>query len=55
MRTVEDEALTHGCDYAYTMTFQAVGFYEKLGYVVWGVQDEFPPGHRRSFVSKALR
>jgi GNAT superfamily N-acetyltransferase len=54
MRAVEDEARRQGCAYAYTMTFQALGFYEKLGYVVWGVQEDFPPGHRRCFVSKPL-
>jgi hypothetical protein len=29
MREVEDEARKHGCAYAYTMTFQALAFYEK--------------------------
>ncbi len=54
MHQVEDEARRRGCAYAYTSTFQALGFYEKLGYVVWGVQEDFPPGQRRFFVSKPL-
>ena len=54
MQAVEDEARKQGCAYAYTTTFQARRFYEKLGYVVWGVQEDFPPGHSRFFLSKPL-
>ena len=56
MGAAEDEARRHGCVYAAvdTMSFQARGFYEKLGYVVWGVQENYPPGHRRFYFSKPL-
>jgi GNAT superfamily N-acetyltransferase len=56
MRAVEEEARRHGCAYAAvdTISFQARGFYEKQGYVVWGVQEHYPPGHRRFYLSKPL-
>ena len=37
-----------------TFSFQAPGFYEKLGYRQFGQLDEFPPGHARHFVWKPL-
>jgi ribosomal protein S18 acetylase RimI-like enzyme len=56
MRVAEEEARKQGCAYAYvaTISFQARGFYEKQGYVVWGVQENYPPGHPRFFLSKEL-
>ncbi len=38
-----------------TMSWQAVGFYERHGYSVFGVLDNFPPGHRKYFLHKPLR
>ena len=52
----EQEALRRGCEHAWldTFSFQAKGFYEKLGYVVFGVLDAFPGQHRRYFLKKKL-
>lgn len=56
MRRAEAEALRRGCTHAWVDTqFGARGFYEKLGYAVFGELDDFPPGFRRSFLAKALR
>lgn len=37
-----------------TMSFQARPFYEKLGYTVFGVLEDFPPGHQQYFMRKSL-
>lgn len=37
-----------------THTFQAPGFYEKLGYELYGVLHDFPPGYDRRYYVKAL-
>lgn len=52
----EQEAIQRGCHGAYldTFDFQALGFYRKLGYDVFGVLEDFPPGHRRYFLQKRL-
>ncbi len=36
-----------------TFSFQARGFYEALGYEVFGRLEEYPPGHERYFLRKA--
>jgi ribosomal protein S18 acetylase RimI-like enzyme len=41
--------------YLDTLSFQAKGFYEKLGYTVFGVLEGFPDGHTRYFFQKKLR
>jgi GNAT superfamily N-acetyltransferase len=53
----EAEALRRGCHGAWLDTFspQAQGFYERLGYVRFGVLAGFPPGHTRRFLQKALK
>jgi GNAT superfamily N-acetyltransferase len=50
----EREALARGCRHAHldTFSFQARGFYESLGYEVFGALEEFPPGHTRFFLRK---
>ncbi len=35
-----------------TMSWQALAFYERQGYTVFGVLDDFPPGHRKYFLAK---
>lgn len=57
MRMAEAEAVKRGCHSAFvdTMSFQALPFYEKLGYTVWGQLEDFPPGHTRYFLKKQLR
>ena len=37
-----------------TYDFQARGFYEKLGFEVFGAIDDYPPGHQRFFLRKHL-
>ena len=37
-----------------TFDFQARGFYEKLGYTVFGTLDDHPVGGRRFFLKKRL-
>jgi GNAT superfamily N-acetyltransferase len=56
MRAAETEALRRGCEHAMvdTFDFQAPGFYEKLGYVVWGVLDDYAGGHQRIYYRKDL-
>lgn len=54
MRTAERHAWTEGCLGAYLDTFeyQALPFYEKLGYEVYGTLDGFPPGYRQFYLRK---
>ncbi|MGB7538613.1 MAG: GNAT family N-acetyltransferase [Anaerolineales bacterium] len=56
LAAAEAEAVRRGCHHAHldTMSFQALPFYEKHGYTVWGVLDNLPRGHRRIFLSKSL-
>lgn len=37
-----------------TTSFQAKPFYEKLGYKVYGVLDNFPEGHKSFFLHKPI-
>jgi GNAT superfamily N-acetyltransferase len=50
----EHEAARRGCRQAYldTFDFQALGFYQKRGYEVFGLLEGFPTGHRRYFLQK---
>ncbi len=56
MGQAERIALERGCIgmQVATFDFQAVGFYERLGFSVFGVQEDMPPGHRQLFLSKRL-
>ena len=56
MRQAEEEASQRGCcgSYLDTFDFQARGFYERLGYTVFGTLEDNPPGHQRFFLSKKL-
>lgn len=53
---IEQEGRQRGAKNAYldTFSFQAPGFYAKLGYRVFGTLTEFPSGHQRCFLTKAL-
>ena len=55
MADAEARALERGCHSAWvdTFSFQAPGFYPKLGYTVFGELD-YPPGHKRIFLQKRL-
>jgi GNAT superfamily N-acetyltransferase len=52
----EQEAIARGCKHAHldTFDFQALPFYEKRGYTVYGVLDDLPEGHKRLFLQKKL-
>ena len=56
IKMAEEEAFKKGCKAVHldTMSFQAKPFYEKLGYVVFGVLDDLPVGHQRIFMWKKL-
>jgi GNAT superfamily N-acetyltransferase len=56
MVAAEQAALERGCHAAYldTFDFQAVPFYERLGYSVMGTLQDFPLGHVRLFLQKRL-
>lgn len=54
MRVAEHEARSRGCLYAHldTFDFQALSFYLKLGYKIFGQLDDYPVGHTRYFLQK---
>lgn len=56
MRLAEQEAQTRHCHGAWldTHDFQARPFYEHLGYTCFGELPDFPRGHARYFMKKAL-
>ena len=56
MAQAEAEAVRRGCTQAYlqTMSYQAPGFYAKLGYTVFAELEDMPPPHRCIFFRKAL-
>ncbi len=57
MREAEEYAIERGgCEGAFlsTFSFQARPFYEKLGYQVFGVLEDYPPGHAKFFLKKRL-
>jgi len=56
IRQAEEEAVRRGCVGAWldTFSFQARGFYERMGYSVFGTIEDYPPGHSRFFLKKRL-
>lgn len=56
MQRAETIARAEGCVGVWldTFSFQARGFYEKLGFTLCGQIDDFPPGHQRFFLQKRL-
>ena len=56
MRAAEAEAIRRGCHHSFldTMSFQALPFYLKLGYTVFGQLDDLPEGHSMHFLQKEL-
>ena len=56
MRDAEAEARRRECRGVWldTYSFQARGFYERLGYSVFGMIEDYVPGHTRFFLKKTL-
>lgn len=56
LQRAEEEARQRGCLNAWvdTFSFQAPEFYEKNGYTVFAELPDYPPGHTRYFLRKAL-
>jgi len=56
LKAAESEARKRGVHHVYldSFTFQAPGFYKKLGYREFGRLKRFPAGHERVFLTKAL-
>jgi GNAT superfamily N-acetyltransferase len=56
MTTAEEEARKRGCTRAHgdTLGFQALGFYQKLGYTLFGQIDDFAGGYARYYLQKVL-
>ena len=57
LEAMEDQARVRGCTHAHldTFSFQAgPRFYERLGYRVFGVLPDHPPGHTHYFLSRRL-
>jgi len=56
LELAEEEGRQRGARNSYldTFSFQAPGFYQKLGYKVFGELPEFPAGHTRFFLTKQL-
>jgi len=56
MNQAEDIARQRGCTGIWldTFSFQALPFYEKLGYQRFGQIDDYPRGHTRYFLQKRL-
>ena len=57
LESIESEALKRGCEMAFldTFSYQAKPFYERCGYGVFGVLEDYPVGHCRYFMCKRLR
>jgi GNAT superfamily N-acetyltransferase len=56
LEAAEKEAQKKGCLHVAvdTMEFQARGFYEKQGYRVYAVQEDYPAGHRKFLLRKTF-
>jgi GNAT superfamily N-acetyltransferase len=56
LKAAEDEARKRGCRHVrlFSYNFQAPGFYEKLGYRIFGVLEDYPPGHAQVWLRKDL-
>ena len=56
LESAEQEALKRDCHSAHldTFDFQATGFYQKMGYEIFGELTDYPLGHKRYFLKKNL-
>lgn len=56
IKSAEQKAMNKGIERArlYTFDFQALNFYNKLGYTVYGELKDFPEGHTAYYLKKVL-
>ncbi len=56
MSRVEKEAKDRGCIGIHldTFEFQALGFYQKLGFEIFGEIEDHPKGYKRHYLKKRL-
>jgi ribosomal protein S18 acetylase RimI-like enzyme len=56
LRAAEQEAIKRGCQHIVleSFSFQAPGFYQKLGFEVFAVLEDHPRGHRNYYLRKRL-
>jgi GNAT superfamily N-acetyltransferase len=56
LTAAELHAMARGCSWAHlqTLDHQALPFYERRGYAVFGVLDGYPPGSKRYYLRKTL-
>jgi ribosomal protein S18 acetylase RimI-like enzyme len=56
LEEAERRAIAHGCRHVFldTFSFQAPGFYEKLGYRIYATAEDWPVGHAHHFLRKDL-
>ena len=54
MIRVENHAIARGCHSAWLTTLQARGFYETVGYELFGMLDNHPTGQKQYFLRKRL-
>ncbi|MDJ0634569.1 MAG: GNAT family N-acetyltransferase [Xenococcaceae cyanobacterium MO_188.B29] len=56
IKSAEQKAINKGIKRArlYTFDFQALNFYQKLGYTVYGELEDFPEGHTIYYLKKIL-
>lgn len=57
MQRAEDKARSHECNFIWVQTFswQALGFYQKLGFRIVGQLDNYPPDHTLFTLRKDLK
>jgi GNAT superfamily N-acetyltransferase len=56
LERIEEVGRRHGCTRAHldTFSYQARPFYERHGYELFATLDDYPQGHKRYFMRKAL-
>jgi GNAT superfamily N-acetyltransferase len=56
LKMIESEAVKLGCKYAHvdTYSFEARPFYEKHGYTLFAMLEDYPEGYSKHFLKKAL-
>lgn len=54
LEAAEKEAIARGCRHVHldTFSFQALPFYQSLGYTIFGQLEDYPEGHTRYFLQK---